>query len=110
MAWVYFPGIGVEGDGGGWSGNWTCSSLTAIDIDWEYPYGETENADFLTLMQTLREELDAIKDGKRYVLTIAGPAITRLINNMQLSELKNVLDWINGLFTGAVTCILHRSF
>ncbi len=75
-----------------------------VDIDWEYPVsgGKPENAyrsadkqNFTLLLKLLREKLNAqgSKDGKRYLLTIAGGAGKEFVNNVQLKEIAQYLDF-----------------
>ncbi len=77
-----------------------------IDIDWEYPVsgGEADNVkrpedkqNFTLLMQKLRAKLDAqgTKDGRRYLLTMAGAAGTYYTNNVELGKLQQYADYIN---------------
>jgi chitinase len=77
-----------------------------IDIDWEYPVsgGEADNVkrpedkqNFTLLMQKLREKLDAqgAKDGRRYLLSMAGAAGTYYTNNVELGKLQQYADFIN---------------
>ncbi len=77
-----------------------------IDIDWEYPVsgGEADNVkrpedkqNFTLLMQKLRAKLDAqgTKDGRQYLLTMAGAAGTYYTNNVELGKLQQYADYIN---------------
>lgn len=78
--------------------------LDGVDLDWEYPVGggQPDNAvraadrtNFTLLLQTLRKTLDeqGAKDGKTYLLTIAGGAGQDYVNNVQLSNLAQYLDF-----------------
>ncbi len=75
-----------------------------IDVDWEYPVsgGLAENIkrpedkqNFTLLMKKLREKLDAqgAKDGKTYLLAFAGAAGSWYVNNVELNQLHQYLDY-----------------
>ena len=77
-----------------------------IDLDWEYPVagGMSENRvrpedkqNFTALIKTIREKLDkqSAEDGKEYLLTIAGAASEKYINNIEMNKLSKYLDYIN---------------
>ncbi|MCR2805840.1 glycosyl hydrolase family 18 protein [Paenibacillus soyae] len=77
-----------------------------IDIDWEYPvsggmYGNVKRAadkqNFTLLMQKLREKLDeqGAKDGKSYLLSLAGASGGFYRSNVELSKLQQYADFIN---------------
>jgi len=79
-----------------------------IDLDWEYPGGggldqsalanpASDGANFLVLLQTLREELDRqeAKDGRGYYLSIAGPGGDEKIANFDPAAVAGIVDWIN---------------
>ncbi|MDQ2087432.1 glycosyl hydrolase family 18 protein [Herbivorax sp. ANBcel31] len=77
-----------------------------VDIDWEYPVGggldtnitrPEDKENFTLLLQTLREELDiaGTEDGKDYLLTIAAPAGSSSIDNMEPDKFHQYLDFIN---------------
>ncbi|RLS91765.1 MAG: hypothetical protein DWI10_05925 [Planctomycetota bacterium] len=79
-----------------------------IDVDWEYPGGgginqnalanpATDGADYLLLLQALRDELDRQSrlDGKTYYLTIAAPAGDGNIANIDPAAIADIVDWIN---------------
>ncbi|MDA0214584.1 MAG: glycosyl hydrolase family 18 protein, partial [Planctomycetota bacterium] len=79
-----------------------------IDIDWEYPGGgglqqngiadpATDGANYLLLLQALRDELDhqSTLDGKTYYLTIAAPGGDTNIANMNPAAIAGIVDWIN---------------
>ncbi|MEH7085785.1 glycosyl hydrolase family 18 protein [Neobacillus drentensis] len=76
-----------------------------IDLDWEYPVagGEAGNSNrpedkqnFTLLIKKIRETLNAqsIKDGKTYLLTIAGGANKGYVANTELNLLQQYLDYI----------------
>ncbi|NTW72796.1 MAG: glycoside hydrolase family 18 protein, partial [Eubacteriaceae bacterium] len=77
-----------------------------VDLDWEYPVsgGVAENArrpedkeNFTLLLKMIRDRLDVQgqEDGKHYLLTIAGGAGSRYINNTELGTLHEYLDFAN---------------
>ena len=78
--------------------------LDGVDIDWEFPVsgGKPENAyraadkeNFTLLLKALREKLDAQgkKDGKQYLLTIAGGAGKDYVGNVQMKSIAKYLDF-----------------
>ncbi|MCE5235858.1 MAG: SH3 domain-containing protein [Eubacteriales bacterium] len=84
-----------------------------IDIDWEFPVSgglssnKTRAADkgnFTLLMKTLREKLSArgALDGKRYLLTFAGPSDAAVLKNFELKEVAPYVD-----FALAMTYDIH---
>lgn len=77
-----------------------------IDLDWEYPVSgglstnikrPEDKQNFTLLLKTLREKLTArgLIDGKQYLLTIAGGAGSWYLNNIELSNLQQYLDYAN---------------
>lgn len=77
-----------------------------VDIDWEYPVGggmstnvtrPEDKQNFALLLKCLREKLDAagLEDGKRYLLTIAAPAGSYTIKNMEPEIYHQYLDFVN---------------
>ena len=77
-----------------------------IDIDWEYPVsgGEWDNVNrpedkqnYTLLMQELRTQLDVLEaqHGRDYWLSIAAPAGPGTMQNFEIANLANTLDWIN---------------
>jgi chitinase len=83
-------------------------ALDGLDLDWEYPgqpgpgikFRDEDKEDFTLLLKTLREQLDALSDGRkrsgpdRYTLTIAtagGP----YFQHTQMDRLHVYVDWIN---------------
>ncbi|AGK52336.1 glycosyl hydrolase family 18 protein [Bacillus sp. 1NLA3E] len=76
-----------------------------IDIDWEYPVvgGRIGNINrpedkqnFTLLLKKIRETLDAqsAKDGKKYLLTIAGGAGKGYAANTELNLLSSYIDYV----------------
>ncbi|GAP63111.1 chitinase [Ardenticatena maritima] len=75
-----------------------------IDIDWEYPVeggltpGRPEDKqNYTLLLAEFRNQLDALsaQTGQPYLLTIAGGAGPTIINNMELAQMQQYLDFIN---------------
>jgi chitinase len=75
-----------------------------VDLDWEYPVsgglypGRPEDRENYTLLlQEFRSQMDSLQEttGRRYLLTIAGPAAPDTINNFDLGAIQNIVDWIN---------------
>ncbi|KAM0605735.1 hypothetical protein ACHAP0_008958 [Verticillium nonalfalfae] len=69
-----------------------------IDIDWEYPADATQAANFILLLQTVRDELDAYAakhaPGYRFLLTIAAPAGPQHYKILDLRSISAVVDKI----------------
>lgn len=85
-----------------------------VDIDWEYPVGGGEaagrpvdKANYTLLLKELRRRLDAqgALDGKRYLLSIAAPAGSDKIANLEVRAIGETVDWIN-----VMTYDLHGSW
>jgi len=77
-----------------------------IDLDWEYPVegglaGNHNNPDdgihLVALVQRMRELLDeqTVLTGEEYLLTIASSANPNYMDNLELDDLTQYLDWIN---------------
>ena len=77
-----------------------------IDLDWEYPVGgglETnskspnDKQNFTFLLKKIREKLDAqgLKDNKYYMLTIAAGASNYYINNTEVENFQEYLDYVS---------------
>lgn len=80
--------------------------LDGLDVDWEYPveggdpensYDPTDKENFVLLMKTVREALDAAgsEDGKYYLLTIASWQADKFVVNADLANSSKYLDFIN---------------
>jgi chitinase len=76
-----------------------------VDLDWEYPVsgGEADNINrpedkqnFTLLLKKIRETFDAqtAKDGKSYLLSIAGGASKGYVGNTELGVLHQYVDYI----------------
>lgn len=76
-----------------------------MDLDWEYPVSggmagnhnrPQDKQNFTLLLQTLREQLDAQgrKDGKSYLLTIAGAVSSSYLDRIELTRILPLVDYI----------------
>jgi chitinase len=74
----------------------TQNGFDGVDIDWEFP-GAADSENFTALLQALRGRLadQGAADGREYLLTIAAPAGSSRIANLQLTLIHPLLDWIN---------------
>jgi chitinase len=76
-----------------------------VDLDWEYPVQGGNNIphrpddgdNYILLLKEIRNALDAQgeKDGKEYVLSIAGAADSSFIANCRVAQMMQYLDYIN---------------
>lgn len=70
-----------------------------IDIDWEYPADATQAANFVLLLQAVRDAMDSYAaqyaPGYHFLLTIAAPAGPTNYNKLLLAEMAGVLDYFN---------------
>ncbi|KAK7747264.1 Chitinase 4 [Cytospora paraplurivora] len=70
-----------------------------IDIDWEYPSDATQAANFVSLLSTVRQDLDSYAavyaPGYHFLLTVASPAGPQNYNVMNLSGMATYLDYFN---------------
>lgn len=78
--------------------------IDGIDLDWEYPglpgagntFRKEDKENFTALLKLIREKLDDLSDGKsRYLLTIASAASQAYLDNTNLNEAHQYLDFIN---------------
>lgn len=79
--------------------------LDGIDLDWEYPvsgglsgtvHRPEDRENFTLLLQAIREHLDkqGEKDGRDYLLTIAGAADKGYLRNIQPQAVAEIVDHI----------------
>ncbi|KUI69708.1 Chitinase 1 [Cytospora mali] len=70
-----------------------------VDIDWEYPSNATEAANFVSLLEAVRQALDdyaaEYAPGYHFLLTVASPAGPQNYDNMDLSAMSSYLDHFN---------------
>ncbi len=97
--------------------------LDGIDIDWEYPVeaGEEGNSNspddkynFTLLMKSLRETLDAAgaEDGRYYLLTIASSQSDSFIENADLANSIQYLDFVSVMtydYSGSWDPLAHHN-
>lgn len=73
--------------------------LDGLDIDWEYPKSDAEAQDFVKLLQTTHQELQAysncLPNRPHFLLTIACPAGPSNYNIMRIKEMDRYLDFWN---------------
>jgi len=80
--------------------------FNGVDLDWEYPvkgglstntYRPEDKTNFTLLLKKLREKLDAqgVIDGKKYILSFAGGAGSTYTSNVELSNIRNYVDYAN---------------
>jgi chitinase len=79
-------------------------AFDGVDIDWEFPVsgglktGRPEDKhNFTLLLEEFRRQMDVLQQttGRKYLLTIAGPASPEAMGRIELNEIHKVLDWIN---------------
>lgn len=66
-----------------------------LDVDWEYPSGSGDTEQLLRLLQSLRQALRSVGDGKKYLLTVCGPIQAGLVRYYPLMEISKIVDWVN---------------
>ncbi|KAK4225432.1 glycosyl hydrolase [Podospora fimiseda] len=70
-----------------------------LDIDWEYPQNQSEAADFVSLLRTVRHALDnyasTVPGNPHFELTVACPAGENNIRNMDIPGMDAYLDFWN---------------
>lgn len=78
--------------------------LDGIDLDWEYPgqpgagnpHRPEDKQNFTAALRLIREKLDSLGDGrKHYLLTIATAASQRYLDNTEMDQAQQYLDYIN---------------
>lgn len=76
-----------------------------VDLDWEYPVAGGDNIphraddgdNYILLLKEIRKALDeqGEKDGKEYLLSIAGAASPEFVANCKVASMMQYLDYIN---------------
>ncbi|KAH8645701.1 ThEn42 [Xylariales sp. PMI_506] len=70
-----------------------------IDIDWESPTNATDAANFVSLLQAIRSEMDAYAaeyaPGYHFTLTVASPAGASDYGILELSAMAQTIDYFN---------------
>ena len=77
-----------------------------VDFDWEYPGGgglesnavsPADGANYSAALRLVRQKLDAleVETGRTYEISVAAPAGSDKIVNLNLPELKEVVDFFN---------------
>ncbi|KAI1381142.1 glycoside hydrolase family 18 protein [Hypoxylon crocopeplum] len=70
-----------------------------LDIDWEYPADDTQATNMVSLLKTIRSELDSYSSqyagGYHFLLTAAVPAGPTNYQKMHLGEMASLLDRFN---------------
>lgn len=84
--------------------------FNGIDIDWEYPTSSSDVANFVTLLQKLRIELDdqAKKDNVHYFLTIAVSAGIDKIDKLSAAQWQTIANTVDHI--GVMTYDFHGSW
>jgi chitinase len=79
-------------------------ALDGLDIDWEYPVTGGKRTDhkrgsdkenFVLLLRELRNDLDALGQGRHLLLTIASTGYRNHLEDLSLKEMSDILDWFN---------------
>jgi GH18 family chitinase len=84
----------------------TYTMFDGVDFDWEYPGGgglesnavsPADGANYGAALQLVRQKLDAleVETGRTYEISVAAPAGSDKIVNLNLPELKEVVDFFN---------------
>lgn len=79
--------------------------LDGVDVDWEYPgipgeegniYRPEDKQNFTLMFKEIQKELDSLEllNGKKYELTAAVGGSKSFINNTQMDEVGEILDYV----------------
>ncbi|UNI19741.1 Chitinase [Purpureocillium takamizusanense] len=70
-----------------------------IDIDWEYPANDDEARNMISLLQAVRDELDAYAaraaNGHHFELSIAAPAGPKHYEKLHMKDIGRLVDHVN---------------
>lgn len=66
-----------------------------IDVDWEFPDNAAQGKNYLLLLREMRNQLNALKDGSRYFLSIATRWVILLLLFIYLRDLILTIKTIN---------------
>ncbi|MEG2813973.1 MAG: glycosyl hydrolase family 18 protein, partial [Oscillospiraceae bacterium] len=74
-----------------------------VDIDWEYPcsdqagivYADYDKENYTLLLQELRNSLDNLNSGKKYILTAAVGGGEYFIDGTEMEKVSKILDYVN---------------
>nr|KMM73157.1 chitinase 1 [Coccidioides posadasii RMSCC 3488] len=69
--------------------------MDGLDVDWEYPKDDKEAQDFAALLKAVRQKLNSVAGGRKFLLTIAASAGAEHYEKLHLKEMGQDLDFIN---------------
>ncbi|WEW55176.1 Chitinase 4 [Emydomyces testavorans] len=69
--------------------------MDGVDIDWEYPKDDNEAQNFVALLKAVREKLNSVAKGRKFLLTVAVPAGPENFQKLRLKEMNQYLDFFN---------------
>ncbi|HEY0785741.1 MAG TPA: glycosyl hydrolase family 18 protein [Acidobacteriaceae bacterium] len=65
-----------------------------VDVDWEFPHGEEEGANYMALLAEFRRQLDAVPGARRPVLTVAAGPGTRRYPGVDWAQVAGLVDQV----------------
>jgi chitinase len=97
--------------------------MDGIDIDWEYPaqpgdkgniYRPEDKQNYTLMFKELRRQLDSLQQqtGKKYLLTTAAGGFKAFLDNTEMSDAQQYLDYVNLMtydFSGGKIASHHTS-